>query len=96
MDYKTDVVSIRLPRDLLEKIDEINKQLGFCKTRAEYVAKSMDTLFRTMVSSRLKIDYELEQLKSVQSIDSETMVHLTKAVMDRYLQKYDKYHFGIF
>ena len=91
MSDKTDVVSIRLPEDLLRKIDEINNALGFCKTRAEYVAKSMDTLFRAMISSKLTIDQQIEQLKGIQEIDSSFIIQLTKAVMDRYVQKYEKY-----
>lgn len=85
---KTEVVSIRLPKDLLTKVDDMVEQLGFSTSRADYVVKSLDSFFRLLVDTKLKIDKQIEQLKELHEIDPNTILSITKAAMDIYMKKY--------
>ena len=91
MNSTSEVVSIRLPIELLEKIDEVNQVVGFSQSRAEYVVKAMDTLFRTLVDNRIRIDAQLDALKKAQEIDPTTILAITKAAIDRFMEKYEQY-----
>lgn len=85
---KTEVVSIRLPKDLLTKVDDMVEQLGFSTSRADYVVNSLDSFFRLLVDTKLKIDKQIEQLKELHEIDPNTILSITKAAMDIYMKKY--------
>lgn len=91
MTSASDVVSIRLPKELLVKIDEMNEIIGFSQSRAEYIVKSMETLFRTLIDNRIRIDTQLEALKKAQEIDPNTILAITKAAIDRFMEKYEQY-----
>ena len=91
MTANTEVVSIRLPVNLLGEIDEIIASLGFCQTRAEYIVRSLDSYFRILIATRQSIDRQVEQLKSIQEIDPNTILSITKAAMDVYMKKYEQY-----
>lgn len=82
-----DVVSVRLSEELLEKIDNMNEVLGFTKTRAEYVAKSIEAYFRSLVDNRLKIDKEIESLRKQYNIYPSTILSITKKVTNGYVNK---------
>ena len=85
------VVSVSLPQDLIDEMDNMRDRIGYQKSRAEYVCNAMDVLFRIMVDNRLKIDAQVDALKSVQEIDPSTIVAITKAATKTYMEKYDKY-----
>lgn len=88
---KTEVISIRLPDDLLDKLDETIEKIGFSNSRAEYIVSSMDRFFRELIATRLKIDREIEQFKNIQGIDPNTILSITTAGVKRYMEKYDRY-----
>lgn len=91
MTSASEVVSIRLPKELLVKIDEMNEIIGFSQSRAEYIVKSMDSLFRSLVDNRIRIDTQVEALKKAQEIDPNTILAITKAAIDRFMEKYAQY-----
>lgn len=50
--------------------------------------KSLDSFFRLLVDTKLKIDKQIEQLKELHEIDPNTILSITKAAMDIYMKKY--------
>lgn len=92
MASNTETVSTRLPEELLDKIDKLIEDLGFSGSRAEYIADSLSPYFRLLVASRLKIDKQVDQLKSVCEIDPTTILSITSAVMKKYMDEYLKYN----
>ena len=47
--------------------------------------------FRTLIDNRIRIDTQLEALKKAQEIDPNTILAITKAAIDRFMEKYEQY-----
>lgn len=92
MSTNTDTISIRLPSELIERIDYYIDQLGHIQTRPAYIVNAMDNLFKSFVESRLKIDAELEKLMETTPIDSEVIKDITQTLVKGYIEKYEVYN----
>ncbi len=87
----TETISIRLPTEMLEKMDDYIQKLGHFSTRPSYIVNSMENLFRTLVDSRLKIDAEIDEISKITSIEPNVILHITQTLVDRYMEKYAKF-----
>ena len=87
----TETISIRLPGELVEKIDHYIELLGHFQTRPAYIVNSMEVLFRSFVGSRLKVDAEIEKLRETAPIDSEVIRDITRRLVSGYMEKYEVY-----
>ena len=87
----TETISIRLPGELVEKIDYYIGLLGYFQTRPAYIVNSMEVLFRSFVGSRLKVDAEIEKLRETAPVDSDVIRDITRTLVSRYMEKYEVY-----
>lgn len=91
MASETETISIRLPSEMLERIDGYIQNPGHFSTRPSYIVNAMENLFRTLVDSRLKIDAEIDEISKITSIEPNVILNITQTLIDRYMEKYAKF-----
>jgi len=88
---KTKRTSVYLPSDLIEDMDKMITEVGFTQNASAYVTRAMDGMFRFMLTTRLNIEDQVEAIRQIQEVDPEVIVQITKAAMQRYVEKSDEY-----
>lgn len=91
MTADTETISIRLPNDMVGKIDGYIQSIGHFTSRPSYIVNSMAVLFRTLVDSRLKIDAEIDGIRKTIDLDPNILLSITQTMVRGYMEKYERY-----
>ena len=93
MTEKIVTTSIRIPQEMVDRIDAMIEQHGHFKSKPAYIAYAMESLFRTLVYTKINMNKQLEEIRKISPVfDPMTITSLSNTLFSQYMEKYQSYN----